>query len=419
MDNDAVVKKIVNSLREDILRNKEFMKDLMKDFIVTEKNIDPQLIKRFMATTPVPPPKPIDNTPFIRTGTQRPIVIKSGEDESRIIWDLLEGNNVYLYGKAGTGKTHIAKAIGDIMGLPVYQINCSQWTSPVEIRGGQTIKGYVEGELIKAWGNGGLLILDELPKLDPNTAGLLNEALADTAMQPIESVVEQEIDGKTVAVAEYKVPAIRNGRGQNIEKGQFLPKDHPNKYRFCVIATGNTDMMTVANKYSGNQRQDYSLVDRFAGSYYKIDVNPEVEIALNYNYVYVLCNSIRKVLDSGDYLQSISLRTMLNFNRTYEQQMLVEIGSKYADKVYGSQLDANGNPLLTKPKTVGDSLRSFLDMLDPALKTKIETNAEFKAAKGNVDAVKQEDFYNTQDIILFQKEFHKKYGVWAKKEIKD
>jgi hypothetical protein len=30
-------------------------------------------------------------------------------------------------------------------------------------------------------------------------------------------------------------------------------------------------MMNVGNKYAGNQRQDYSLVDRFAGSYYTIE----------------------------------------------------------------------------------------------------------------------------------------------------
>jgi cobaltochelatase CobS len=118
-------------------------------------------------------------------------------------------------GKAGTGKTYMAKAIAEsIMGQPVYVINCSQWTSPIEIRGGQTIKGYEEGLLIKAWANGGILILDELPKLDPNTAGLLNDALAEAAKQPIYNE-----DG---SVDESTIPTITNGRGQKIKKGQLF-----------------------------------------------------------------------------------------------------------------------------------------------------------------------------------------------------
>ena len=43
-----------------------------------------------------------------------------------------------------------------------------------------------------AWEKGGCLILDELPKLDPNTAGLLNEALAETAGQPENTYIKKE-----------------------------------------------------------------------------------------------------------------------------------------------------------------------------------------------------------------------------------
>jgi cobaltochelatase CobS len=106
--------------------------------------------------------------------------------------------------------------------------------------------------------------LDELPKLDPNTAGILNDALSETASQP-----KYDEDGKVI---ESTIPYIVNGRGEKIKKGQDA--ENPElKYRFSVIATGNTDMMNVGNKYGGNQRQDYSLVDRFAGSFYVIDVD--------------------------------------------------------------------------------------------------------------------------------------------------
>ena len=96
----------------------------------------------------------------------------------KIIDGIVLGNNVMLIGCAGTGKTFLAEKVASVIGLDVEVINCNQFTSPIEINGGQTIEGYQEGKLIKAWSTGKLLILDELPKLDPNTTGILNEALA-------------------------------------------------------------------------------------------------------------------------------------------------------------------------------------------------------------------------------------------------
>jgi cobaltochelatase CobS len=289
-------------------------------------------------------------------------------------------------GKAGTGKTFLAKNLAKyVMGQPVFTINCSQWTSPIEIRGGQTIKGYEEGLLIKAWAQGGILILDELPKLDPNTAGLLNDALAEAAAQPV-----YDESGKVV---ESSIPEITNGRGQKIKKGQDQ-EDENIKYRFCVIATGNTDMMNVGNKYAGNQRQDYSLVDRFAGSFYTLNADPIKEIELTYPYVFEVANTMRKFLDKIDAVQSISLRTMLNFSRTYEQEMLYKIESKYADDIY----DNYGNRI--PPKSVEESFDSFLKMLEPNVKKDLENDPDFKqkrAAKPNDD--------------IFIRQFEDKYGV--------
>jgi cobaltochelatase CobS len=287
-------------------------------------------------------------------------------------------------GKAGTGKTYLAKAIPPAMGQPMYVINCSQWTSPIEIRGGQTIEGYVEGELTKAWANGGILILDELPKLDPNTAGLLNDALAEAASQP-----KYDEKGKVI---ESTIPKITNGRGDIIYKGQDQ-KDENLKFRFAVIGTGNTNMMDVGNKYGGNQRQDYSLVDRFAGSIYTLDVNELNEKRLIYPYVFNVCSAMRKFLNDEDALQSISLRTMLNFNRTFEQEMLYKISSPFADEI----LDNSGNRVPLKP--VSESIKSFKDMLEPNLRAKLENYAPFKRAE---DATINE----MQFIIEFKQRYH-------------
>jgi cobaltochelatase CobS len=266
----------------------------------------------------------------------------------------------------------------------MYQINCSQWTSPIEIRGGQTIKGYEEGLLIKAWANGGILILDELPKLDPNTAGLLNDALAETASQP-----KYDENGKII---ESTIPYITNGRGDKIFKGQDA-KDADLKFRFCVIATGNTNMMDVGNKYGGNQRQDYSLVDRFAGSFYIIENDPNKERMLVYPYVFDVCNAMRVFLDKEMALQSISLRTMLNFSRTYEQEMLYKISSPFADDIK----DSKGKEV--PPKSVEDSIGSFLTMMEVNMRRELENNPAFREAR--YAPTNEEDF-----IRQFKKKYH-------------
>ena len=371
MEQNDLINLVTKQLKAEILTNRKLLAELVKDIPVTiDNNTILQIASAMNVTLPAPQPK--SNAPIVTTtvtGKQalKPIAIDPGGLASKAISDLLEGNNVYFMGKAGTGKTYLAEAIPAVMGQEYFMINCSQWTSPIEIKGGQTIEGYVEGQLIKAWAMGGILILDELPKLDPNTAGLLNDALAKAAAQP-KYDAKGKIDPDTI-------PTITNGRGDVIKKGQGLgylginkvPSEDV-KYRFAVIGTGNTNMMDVGNKYAGNQRQDYSLVDRFAGSIYKLDENELTEKRMIYPYVFDVCSVLRRFLNDKDALQSVSLRTMLNFNRTYEQEMLSKIRSPFADEIFG-----NGGKKVP-PKSVQDSITSFLEMLEPNIRKELVAN---------------------------------------------
>ena len=393
MENE-VIQAIVATIRKDILSNRAFISDILKGIELKEENIPASLILQLMAKFTPESQAPIvkSNAPQViakGAAVARPVSLGVGQIEPKIVSDLLEGNNVYLMGKAGTGKTYLAKAIAEsVMGQPVFVINCSQWTSPIEIRGGQTIKGYEEGQLIKAWEQGGVLILDELPKLDPNTAGILNDALAEAASQP-----KYDKDGNVLVDT---IPTITNGQGKRIMKGSKA-EDKEYRFRFCVIGTGNTDMMNVGNKYGGNQRQDYSLVDRFAGSFYTVEQDPLKEQMLTYAYVYGVCDALREFLNGKDAAQSISLRTMLNFNRTFEQEMLFKISSPYADAII------NSDGVKIPPKNIQDSISSFKSMMESNLRDELENFQAFKNAIDDV-AKKDNDYFKAEFKVKYHRD---------------
>jgi MoxR-like ATPase len=253
----------------------------------------------------------------------------------QIVDDVMMGNNVFLIGGAGTGKTYLAELLVAklALGRQHITINCSQWTSPTEIIGGQTMDGYVEGKLIEAWEKGYILVLDELPKIDPNTAGLFNDALAKTK--------------------------IVNAIVFNSRKESFVK--HPD---FGCIATGNIYPDKESMMYGANNKQDLSLLDRFSGSVYFIEKNPSIEKEiLQNNMLWSVCDKIRTVIEELKYEAQLSLRFMQNARDTFNLEMQRQTKT--------SKNNINANDGKTFKSAVDSYLSTFTDVQRKNIKEKI------------------------------------------------
>ncbi len=266
---------------------KEAMKELLKDTKISFSNLDNDLKKQVSSQPHV--------IQYQLPGKKEPGAFQKPDIPvfQSIVDDLVMGHVVMLIGGAGTGKTYMAENLlaKQALGRQHITINCSQWTSPTEIIGGQTMDGYQEGKLIEAWSKGHVLILDELPKIDPNTAGLLNDALAKTK---IENAV------------------IFNARKESFSK-------HPD---FAVVMTGNVYPNTDSIAYGANNKQDLSLLDRVSGNVYFIEKNPDLEKRILQNeMIWSVCDKIRSVIEEMRYEAQISLRFMQTARDSYNLEM--------------------------------------------------------------------------------------------------
>jgi len=205
--------------------------------------------------------------------------------------------NIFFVGGAGTGKTYLAYLVAKALELNAITINCSQWTSPTEIIGGDSIDGWREGKLIDAWKNGKVLILDEMPKLDANTAGLFNEALSRTQDENY---------------------VIFDGKGTPFTK-------HDD---FCCIATGNIYPNAESMAYGANNKQDLSLLDRFVGGVYMIEKDPKTEKFITQNdIIWKFADKLRFVIEEMKYEAVVSLRFMIACRDIFKMQK-----ERYNDK---------------------------------------------------------------------------------------
>lgn len=159
------------------------------------------------------------------------------------------GENVYLYGPAGSGKNTICAQVAKALNLEFYYQNTL--VTKFDISGYKNAQGeFEETAAYKAMKNGGLLMLDELDNSQAEAIIALNAALAN---------------------GYYTF-----GNGEQV-------KLHKN---FRCMAAGNTNGQGATEEYCGRFAMDESSRDRFA--FIHIGYNSDIEKSLSKGHTDIL-----------------------------------------------------------------------------------------------------------------------------------
>lgn len=195
------------------------------------------------------------------------------KDFEDILLDVKDGYHVYLYGAAGSGKSHTAEQIAERLGLDFYAQTTIQFAH--DVRGyGDAGGNFVPTPFYYAFAKGGLYFQDEYDRSFPEAAIVLNSALAN---------------------GWYDFPVI----------GRVVA--HPN---FRFMAAGNTKMNGADDQYVTGQVQDASGRDRMA-AYYECEYNHDVElnaIAKGDTALVAFVEDVRNAIKKADITHIVSYR---------------------------------------------------------------------------------------------------------------
>ena len=196
--------------------------------------------------------------------------------------------NLFLVGKPGSGKTVLAYAISAATGIPIYTIVFSKDTDEEEFEGKTRIVDgraqFVETDFLKAYKNGGIVVLEEVNLANPAVVmGSLGQAV--------------------------EFPFILK------ENGYKTINRNPMFFVMSTMNVGTNGSNGINQAFSNRHKQDYILddpeKDTFIGilaskGYKKSDCSKVYKV---YDKIVAYLKS--SVVDRGDICDTLSIRTCL------------------------------------------------------------------------------------------------------------
>lgn len=186
---------------------------------------------------------------------------------------IAKGYPLYMYGDAGTGKSHTAKQVAEALGLDFYE--SQQVLFAHEMKGyGDAGGNFVPTPFFKAFTMGGLFFLDEIDASQPEALVVLNTAITNRR---------------------FDFPVIGNVEA------------HPN---FRVIAAGNTKMTGADIEYTARSVQDASTKNRFF--FTNVDYTREIEDMLAGDDISIanFCRDLRHAKTAAQITLCVSYRSI-------------------------------------------------------------------------------------------------------------
>ena len=162
------------------------------------------------------------------------------------------GNNFWLFGERGTGKTQMAQQLAARLGRPFFRVSFDSTTEKSEFVGADGLKGgdtqWQDGQVMQAYRTpDAICLLDECSAVRPEYATVLHAILEKNSRYAITST------------------------GEVVQRAAGM----------CFIAADNTNGCgDSTGRYAGTRAQNSALVDRFALSLRVTFLPEKQEIAL-------------------------------------------------------------------------------------------------------------------------------------------
>lgn len=241
---------------------------------------------------------------YVMTPTAEKIIRKIKFRTDRITKRMEEGKtgldaiqndyiNIQLVGRPASGKTKLAYAVGEYVGMPVYTVPFTKNTEEDTVEGrNKVVQGkidFVETDFLKAYQNGGIIVLEEINLADPAVVmGSLGQAI------------------------EFPFIVMKDG---------YTPvRRHPLCIIIATMNTGTAGSKSLNEAFSTRLKQTYVMEDPSRNLFLEI-LQSKGFPKKNCNWVYNAYTRIINSLKNGneDLTENISLRSCIGALENIEE----------------------------------------------------------------------------------------------------